>query len=176
MGVHTYTTTQQWPQGTRQKAGLLVAAHGQPKVMAQDYVEWPDAGAGNRVRLRQNGLVEETVPYNMPQERLGQAAVFGGRLAVDLFHREVTAIGDSEEMDHLILNVMHDLVIGTKTRGQAWEKYEWGQQAIAHHWPDPYITGLVFHTDKRYLRMYVKNQQPRPPAPVYSPNWQPYAH
>lgn len=169
----TITIAESWPQPVREKARQLVASHGAPNDEAADYVEWQRLDEGERVRLRRDGLVEETVPYNVPPERVALVSVFGGRVSVDRFHEEVTAIGESEEVDHLMLNLMHDIVIGAKTRGQAWEKYEWGQQALHWHWPDSYLTQLHFRTDTRYLRS--NSLTPRPRSRVAAAE-QPYAH
>lgn len=174
MGVREITVAENWSRPVREKARRLLVEHGVPSREAADFLEWGEIAEGERVRLRRDGLVEETVPYAMPAERVGVVGAFGGRLFVDLYHEEVTAISESEEVDRLILNLMHDIVIGAKTRGQAWEKYEWGQQALRWHWPDPYLTQLHFHTDKRYLRSGVPSH--RAWGWQQSTEYPPYAH
>lgn len=178
MGAPKLTVTESWPLLAREQAQHLVAEHGSPDVAAGDFLEWHKVGEWQSVRVRRDGLVEETVAYQVPQQRAASMQTFDGQLFVDLYHREVTAVGENEEVNCLRLNLMHDVVTGQKTRGQAWERYEWGQQALHWHWPDPYLTQLQFHTDKRYVRMYSPNETRRralhPQPPVVYP--QPYAH
>lgn len=147
MGRTHVTAAEGWPLHARTQAHQLVAEYGVPDVEAVDSLAWQPASPWQRVRVRSDGLIEDTVPYEVPQEQIANFNMFEGRLFIDHFHREVTAIGESEAMNCLMLNLMHDLVIGAKTRGQAWEKYQHSQQALAWNYPDPYLHELQFRTD-----------------------------
>lgn len=147
MGRSMITVAESWPLPARTQAHQLVDEYGMPDVEAMDSLAWEPANPWQRVRVRSDGLIEETVPYEVPNERIGRVDAFGGRLFIDRFHKEVTAISQSEEMNCLILNLMHDLVIGTRTHGQAWEKFQRVQQTLTWNCPDPYACELHFHTD-----------------------------
>lgn len=151
MGTRTVTVAENWPPLSRQRARALVAEYGFPQNESADHLEWERPEPWQRVRVRRDGLIEETVPYAVPGERLPDVRAFGGRLFIDMLHQEVTVTGESEEVNRLLLNLMHDILIGVKTPGQAWEKYEWSQRALSWHWPDPYLTQLRFHTDTQEL-------------------------
>ncbi|MEK7556536.1 MAG: hypothetical protein AAB538_01005 [Patescibacteria group bacterium] len=153
MGIRTVTVAESWPAHSRQRARALVAEYGVPQNESSDYLEWDRVEEWQRVRVRRDGLIEETVPYAVPGERLEKIRAFGGRLFIDMWHQEVTVTGESEEVNRLLLNLMHDILVGAKTPGQAWEKYEWSQRALSWHWPDPYLTHLHFHTDTQQLHV-----------------------
>lgn len=141
------TVAESWPATSRQRARGLVTEYGLPQAETADYLEWRRAKPWQRVRVRRDGLIEETVPYIVPGERLPEVRTLSGRLYIDMIHHEVTVTGESEEVNRLMLNLMHDILVGAKTPGQAWEKYEWSQRALSWHWPDPYLSELRFHTD-----------------------------
>lgn len=140
-----------WPQAARAQVKHLVETYGPPEIEASDRLEWRHLRDWQRVCARRDGLLEETVPYEVPRRSLTRIPSFEGRIFVDGFHKEVTAIGENEEMNRLALNLMHDVVIGAKTRGQAWEKYQRSAQALAWHWADPYMNKLQFYTDTYQL-------------------------
>lgn len=151
MKERTVTVAEGWPPISRERARTLVAEYGLPQGETLDMLEWEKAEPWRRVRMRRDGLIEETVPYAVSDERMAQVRTFGERLYIDMLHDEVTVIGESEEANRLILNLMHDVLVGDKTLGQAWEKYEWSQRALRWHWPDPYTMKLRFHTDEHQL-------------------------
>ncbi len=161
MGATHVTVAESWPTLARRQARHIVEEYGLPQVEAQDRLEWGQVECWRRVCARRDGFLEETVPYEVPEQLVGSVSAFGGRLFVDRFHKEVTAIGESEEMNRLTLNLMHDMVSGAKTRGQAWEKYQRSQQALAWHYPDPYVSELQFHTDTYQLEPGTTFRPPR---------------
>lgn len=161
MGASYMTVAESWPLSARSQARQLVEEYGLPHMEAPDRLEWQRVECWRRVCARRDGFLEETVPYQVPEESVGNVNAFGGRLFVDRFHKEVTAIGESEEMNRLTLNLMHDMIIGAKTRGQAWEKYQRSQQALVWHYPDPYVRELQFHTDTYQLEPGTTFRSPR---------------
>lgn len=156
------TVAETWPLPARQQVHHLLAEYGWPHQEMPDRLEWQAVADWRRVCARRDGFLEETVSYEMPAKSVAAVGVFAGRLFVDRFHKEVTAIGESEELNRLTLNLMHDMVIGAKTRGQAWEKYQRSQQALAWHYPDPYVNQLQFHTDTYQFEPARAFPSPRP--------------
>lgn len=149
---HYVLVTTMWPREAQQQVAKIVREYGPPRTLTNEYVEWRYVRGWQRIRVRRDGLVEQTVGYIVPERRLGYIRAFAGRLFVDVLHKEVTVVGSSEEENRLVLNLMHDILVGIRTPGQAWERYERCQEALRWHWPDPYLAGLRFHTDVQQFR------------------------
>lgn len=144
--------TSMWSRAAQRQVAQVVRNYGPPRTVTDDCLEWRYVRGWKRIRVRRDGLLEQTVAYIVPERRLGYVRAFAGRLFMDLLHREVTVVGESEEANRLVLNLMHDLLVGVRTPGQAWERYERSQEALRWHWPDPYLSGLRFHTDVRQFQ------------------------
>lgn len=144
--------TTMWSRAAQQQVAQIVRNYGPPRTVTDDFLEWRYVRGWRRIRVRRDGLLEQTVTYVVPERRLGFVRAFAGRLFMDLLHKEVTVVGESEDVNRLVLNLMHDLLVGVRTPGQAWERYERSQEALRWHWPDPYLSGLRFHTDTRQFQ------------------------
>lgn len=141
------TVAESWPLPARVQAHQLVSEFGAPNIEVSTSLAWQPASPWERICLHCNGLLEQTVPYEIPAERRRQLDFFGTSLVIDQVRNEVTAVSDSQSVNRLILNLMHDVLIGAKTAHEAVEKYRRSQHALAHNYPDPYVSELQFYTD-----------------------------
>lgn len=153
LNYYNYTLiTSTWPREAQQQVAKMVRQYGPPHTVTNEFAEWRLVRGWRRIRARRDGMLEQTVGYVVPERRLRYIRTFAGSLFIDLLHKEVTVIGNSEEENRLVLNLMHDVLVGIRTPGQAWERYQRCQEALRWHWPDPYLAGLRFHTDVQQFR------------------------
>jgi hypothetical protein len=67
--------------------------------------------------------VESVINYRVPINRIAEVAEFDGSIVVERTAGEVSARCHGEEANFLAINLMHDIVMGTKTPKQAREYY-----------------------------------------------------
>jgi hypothetical protein len=119
-----------WPEGVRRQAAQLITKYGPPSENTSRQITWYDKAPWKRTTLHRDGpqhnfaaphkdVLEQTVNYKVPLEKVGELAQFNRSVIPSLTRGELTSISDSEELNFLALNVAHDIVRGERTAEQA---------------------------------------------------------
>ena len=119
-----------WPEGLRRQAAQLITKYGPPSEYTSRQITWNDKAPWKRTTLHRDGpqhnfaaphkdVLEQTVNYKVPLDKIAAVAQFNRSVIPNLTRGELTSISDSEELNFLALNVVHDIVRGERTAEQA---------------------------------------------------------
>ncbi len=89
-------------------------------------------------------LLEQFVDYRVPPDKADQMAKFDGSVIVERTKGEVSARCDMEEMNYLALNLMHEIVSGTRSVDEARKFYAETAAVFTLGCRSPYTQGLLF--------------------------------
>lgn len=144
-----------WPEAARESAGLVVKAYGEPHEMTDTALTWNHVGDWKRIVAQRafwqhdfpaphTDSVESFLDYRVPPASFTPLAEFDGSVMVERTSGEVSARCHDEEANRLALNLMHDLVTGSKTVAQARDYYSKEFLAARESGPTPYMDALTF--------------------------------
>jgi hypothetical protein len=108
-------------------------------------IVWRDGVYHNFPRSHQD-LLEQTVDYDVPLEKVQPLLAFNGSLSVVRTKGELTICCRNEAMNFLTINLAHEIIIGRLTPEEARLRQQAMIEGIRHNWPDPAIQGLTFAT------------------------------
>ncbi|MFI5363071.1 MAG: hypothetical protein ACHQ49_13970 [Elusimicrobiota bacterium] len=119
-----------WPERSRVAARALIAKYGAPSRFDAETLAWTACGPWSRIAvhrdaarnflgLRGRDVVEESIRYDVPDDKLAELKRFDGRLAADKSTGELTSRAETEELNFLALNLADDIVVGYRTASQA---------------------------------------------------------
>ena len=91
-----------------------------------------------------NDSVESVIDYRVPPESFSDLAAFDGSVIVERTTGEVSARCHDEQANFLALNLMHDIVSGTRTVDEARAYYAKEFADYRRGKPTPYMDGLHF--------------------------------
>lgn len=125
---------EQWPAAPKQGAEQMIRQYGPPNEATPTMLFWYDNGPWKRTVVSRNEVVHEFptshtdfltqyVDYRVPVDRFDDIAAYDGSCLADRTLGEAGARCDSEAMNILTLNLMHDIVTGAKTVDQAREAH-----------------------------------------------------
>ncbi len=148
-----------WPASVQKLAEQLVAEYGLPGESSNSQITWRDNVPFKRTVLHREGprhnfplphqdILEQTVSYRVPPDKLADLANYDGSLVVDRTRGELTVHCDSEEQNRLTLNIADDIVKGERTL----------DQALAYH--AQVVRGLQIHEPETYPRQLRFKPQP----------------
>ena len=154
-------TTQQpgyiadWPEESREAAMLVIDRYGDPDEIAETLLIWHRPGpwkriVASKVFYRHNfpaphiDAVESFIDYRVPPEKFSELAMFDGSIVAERTAGEVSARCHDEQANFLALNLMHDIVLGTKTIQQARDYYAKEFLDYRRKRPTPYMERLRF--------------------------------
>ena len=148
---------QSWPEESREAAQLVVDTYGDPHEVTESQFTWHRVGPWKRVvaskvfyehrfPTKHIDAVESVIDYRVPPEKFTALAEFDGSVIVERTAGEVSARCHDEQANFLALNLMHDIVSGTKTVDEAREYY--AKEFLDHRRKKatPYMDGLLFAT------------------------------
>lgn len=144
-----------WPDESQEAANLVLQKYGQPDEATESVLIWHRPGPWKRMVAfrtfhRHNfpaphiDAVESVIDYKVPPEKISDVAEFDGSVVVDRTAGEVSARCHDEEANFLALNLMHDIVEGTKDVEQAREYYAKEFADYRRKKPTPYMQRLTF--------------------------------
>ncbi len=113
-----------WPEATRRLGAQLFTKYGAPAEATGRQVTWVNNGAWLRTTLYKDGaqhnfaaphkdVLEQTIRYKVPVEKLADLAKFNRSLVANLTRGELTSLADGEELNFLALNVADDIIKGS---------------------------------------------------------------
>ncbi|WP_159943362.1 MULTISPECIES: hypothetical protein [unclassified Nocardiopsis] len=144
-----------WPAGPKKVAGQMLDQYGAPNEATPTRLLWYRNGPWRRTLLTRDEIVHhfptahtdfltQYVDYRVPVERFSDLARFDGSCLADRTAGEAAARCDSEAMNILTLNLMHDIVRGARSVEEARSVY--AENAAAHTMgrSAPYTERLLF--------------------------------
>jgi hypothetical protein len=144
-----------WPEESREAAQLVMDTYGQPQETTPTVLTWFDAGPWKRVQASKvfyahhfpaphNDSVESVIDYRVPAEKVSELAQFDGSVIVERTAGEASARCHDEQANFLALNLMHDIVTGTKDVAAARQYYAKEFADARRKQPTPYMEKLRF--------------------------------
>ena len=119
-----------WPPKTVALAVELVKKYGEPGETTPLRLTWFHNGPWKRTALLKEGIahkfpkphedvLEQTVDYRVPTEKVGDLLKYNGSIVVDRTRGELSAHCDSEQQNTITLNIADDIVKGERDVEQA---------------------------------------------------------
>lgn len=148
-------TIREWPEESREAAKLVIDARGEPDEITPTQLTWHNADPWKRIVATQAfwqhdfpaphiDAVETSVDYRVPVEQFTPLAEFDGSVVVERTAGEVSARCHDEQANFLAINLMHDIVSGTRDVAGAREYYAKEFADFRRKQPTPYMDGLRF--------------------------------
>jgi hypothetical protein len=149
-----------WPEESREATQLVIDAHGEPHEVTETQLTWHQVGPWKRMvatkvfyhhafPTKHIDAVESFIDYRVPPDKFTPLAEFDGSVIVERTAGEVSARCHDEQANFLALNLMHDIVTGSRTVEQARQYY--GKEFLDYRRkkPTPYMDGLRFEPADR---------------------------
>jgi hypothetical protein len=148
----------EWPRGSRRVAEEMVRSYGLPHEATQNLLIWHYAdpwkqvvvhrtGALHRFPFQHRDYLEQTIDLRVPAERCGELALFNGSVVVNRTRGEVTVHCSSEAANFVLINLVHDIVLGKLSAREAREACASTAAALLMRWPVAHAAGLSFTPD-----------------------------
>lgn len=144
-----------WPEESREAARLVIDKYGEPDEVTESQLTWHHRGPWKRIIATRQfhhhnfpvphiDAVESVIDYHVPVDKFNALAEFDGSVIVERTAGEVSARCHDEEANFLALNLMHDIVTGTKNAQEARAYYAKEFADYRRKKPTPYMSGLHF--------------------------------
>jgi len=138
----------EWPEPSRRTALAMIEKLGEPHRVDGDSLTWIGIYRGRRTVVRRSstgeGMVEQTVLYRVPPEKVAELARFDDRLRIDRKASELSARTESVRTSFLVLNLAHEVASGFKTAEKAREVRDKELRLAAAGKSSRYRDGLIF--------------------------------
>jgi hypothetical protein len=145
----------EWPEESREAAQLVIDTYGEPHEATDSYLLWHGVGPWKRIVASKAfwehrfpaphyDSVEGVLDYRVPVEAFTPLARFDGSVVVERTAGEVSARCHDEEANNLALNLMHDIVNGTRSVDDARAYYATEFLDYRRGRPTPYMEKLRF--------------------------------
>lgn len=146
---------QTWPEESREAAKLVIDRYGEPDEASDTQLLWHRRGKWKRIIASKAfyrhdfpaphiDCVECVVGYRVPPDKVSALAKFDGSVIVERTAGEVSARCHDEQANFLALNLMHDIVTGSKDADAARAYYAKEFADYRRKKPTPYMNGLRF--------------------------------
>jgi len=124
-----HANLQGWPPLAQQLAVDLLMRYGLPQERSARRLTWYGNGPWKRTVLHREGvthnfplphqdMLEQTIDYRVPPERVDDLLTYNGSLVVDRTRGELSVHCDSERANILALNIADDIARGERTVDQ----------------------------------------------------------
>ncbi|MBW7849159.1 MAG: hypothetical protein H3C38_01525 [Rhodospirillales bacterium] len=144
-----------WPEESREAAQLVIDKYGDPDEATESQLVWHNPGPWKRMVASREyyphkfpaphiDCVESVIEYRVPVDKFSALAEFDGSVVVERTAGEVSARCHDEEANLLALNLMHDIVEGTRSVREARDYYAKEFADYRRGKPTPYMEGLRF--------------------------------
>jgi hypothetical protein len=130
------TITKLWPLESRTAAEEIYERYGRPDAEGGDFLIWKKRGPWEEITVYRTGtlhkfpfehydVLEQTLPYKVPFEKLNEIVIFDGSLVVDRTRGTLSARCDRESSNILALNLAH--LVATNKMSVRRARQEYGQ-------------------------------------------------
>ena len=144
-----------WPTLRLHVALELLGRYGVPQEHTRRHLTWYDnapwkrtilarEGAAHNFPRRHEDILEQTINYRVPEEKLAELAAYNGSILVDRTRGELTAHCDSEQANILTLNIADDIIRGDRTADQGMGYHAQVVRGIEIGEPETYPQKLKF--------------------------------
>lgn len=144
-----------WPDDAKEATKLVLQKYGEPHEATESFLVWHRVGPWKRViatrtmyhhdfPMPHEDVVESVIDYRVPPEKCTPIAQFDGSVIVERTAGEVSARCHDEEANMLALNLMHDIVRGSKSAEDARRYYVREVLDYRRKRPTPYMERLHF--------------------------------
>jgi hypothetical protein len=148
---------QGWPPEAIALATDLVHKYGQPTEITAHRLTWFNNGPWKRTTLLREAaphnfprphrdMLEQTVDYRVPPDRIGDLVAYNGSIRVDRTRGELSVHCDSEWQNTLTLNIADDIVKGERNVEQALAYHAQVIVGMRDREPETYPQKLRFKT------------------------------
>jgi len=147
-----------WPEESREATQLVIDEFGEPDEATESFVVWHKRGPWKRIVASKAhhlhnfprphpDVVESVIDYRVPPDKLTAIVQFDGSVVVNRTTGEASARCHDLQANSLALDLMHDIVTGTKTWQEARAYYAKEVLDYRRKLPTPYMDGLRFKPD-----------------------------
>lgn len=117
------TIVADWPEPSRQTVLAMIETYGQPDLRDANSVAWLGLYRARKTAVHRSnsadGMIEQTVYYRVPAEKVAEVTSFDPRITVDRRASEMTVRSESVRTNFLALNLAHEVASGFKTVEEA---------------------------------------------------------
>jgi hypothetical protein len=153
--LRTPEITREWPDAARDAAVQIEQRYGAPAEVTPTQLVWHRAGPWKRIVVYNlavphafpwphSDVIEQTVTFRVPPEMYDDVAAFNGSITIGRTSGEVSVRGESEAMNFLALNLMHDVIAEVRTVEQARGDFARHAAALMNGQSHSYTSGLMF--------------------------------
>jgi len=162
-----------WPEAARMGVQQMVLQYGQPNEATPTKLLWFDRAPWKRIQVTSDQVVHkfptphadfmtQYIDYEVPPDKFGELGRYDGSCLIDRTMGEAAARCDSEAANFLTLNLMHEIVTGTRTVDDARAFYSETLSAYCLGESAPHCEGFLFELPQGGSG---DPDQPVPPGP-----------
>lgn len=151
---------QAWPAAVHDMAEELTHDYGPPNERTDSILLWRNNSPWKRTVLYREGarhnfprphldVLEQVIDMWVPVEKVGELAAFDGSLMVERTEGELAVRCGSQEMNILILNLAHDIIMNKLDAVGARRRCAQLMRGRLLNWPLPEMQELKFATNVR---------------------------
>ena len=144
-----------WPSESKEAAQLVLDRYGEPQEASESRLTWYKVGPWKRIIAQKTFFrhnfpaphydsVESVIDYHVPPEKVSDLAAFDGSVIVERTAGEVSARCHDEQANFLALNLVDDIVRGSKSVDEARAYYAKEFADYRRRQPTPYMERLRF--------------------------------
>lgn len=144
-----------WPRPAAYLAQTMLARYGMPNEAMPSCLLWYFTEPWLRTLVHRDGvyhnfprthldLLEQVVPYRVPNGRVAEIARYDGSITVNRTAGEMTAHCESEEMNFVSVNLAHLIAIGAIDAQEARRRHLHISMALRLGWGDALAEGITF--------------------------------
>jgi len=139
---------EKWPATARHLFEVIQKAYGDPDEVTTNFVVWYHNEPWKRTTLHREGILhnfpvphedvlEQTVDYRVPKEKVEELARFDGSILIDRTAGELSARCQNEQMNMVLLNLAHQIVVNEMTPETARETFAGMMSGFKFNWSTP---------------------------------------
>ncbi len=178
------TTITQWPGVSQSEARVLIAKYGEPNSFDENSLVWFDNGEWRKtvvyrkapqslMGLHGRDILEQTIAYNVPDQKLPELKRFDERIKYDKASGEISARSENENLNYLALNLADEIATDKRTAQEARDFYKKTVSLSQSGKSSGYMDGLLFQDAKKAAPSIPETEQldkggpieETPPAP-----------
>jgi len=147
---------QGWPKKTQELAAKLITKYGKPQEKTSRQLFWYGNGPWKRTVLYKEenltefpaphaDVLEQVINYRTPVEKFSDLARYNGSVMVSRTNGELVTRSDSEAANFLAVNLVNDIVTGSRSVEQALGYHGQATRALMTGSSDSYLEKIAFN-------------------------------